>query len=316
MLGRNDRINPNLEKYMLHFDDVHKKILTAQNVFIAEKELENLYKMMKEISPEFMKNNHPLKSYKVLCRKLVECEKSLPDAFIIDSDPNYKFGMMNDKLPDTNSIEDKLNWVVYMTRKYLDQRVYEGIDFNKMDLSNQCQLACKITAKFCDALNLNYGEYVIHPGFTERYKLFNGYGYHYFIMVSCDKKAYLIDCTYRQFFTLRCSNLERLGIVYLSGCRPGIFMTMDNKRRKIAEEILEKGWIGISSEKLKDYFDGFAISFRNGLFYEVTKDFSYTTMYSAKDYLNFLKGIDNQLNYENKELLGFQRTLKPTKVYK
>ena len=65
---------------------------------------------------------------------------------------------------------------------------------------------------------------------------------------------------------------------------------------------------------MKTYLDAFTISFRNGLYYENTLDFSYTTEYSLDDYIRFIHGDDNQINHEDKLYLGYQS--KPLKNYK
>ena len=95
------------------------------------------------------------------------------------------------------------------------------------------------------------------------------------------------------------------------GCKAGVYMLMTEDSKKIANELLSNGYIEINEETLKIYLDPFAISFRNGLYYEQTQDFSYTTDYDADDYMEFLWGNDNQLNYEDQNCLGYQnRTLK------
>ena len=90
------------------------------------------------------------------------------------------------------------------------------------------------------------------------------------------------------------------------GCKAGVYMLMTEDSKKIANELLSNGYIEINEETLKIYLDPFAISFRNGLYYEQTQDFSYTTDYDADDYMEFLWGNDNQLNYEDQNCLGYQ----------
>ena len=63
----------------------------------------------------------------------------------------------------------------------------------------------------------------------------------------------------------------------------------------------------MNEENIKNYFDGFAISFRNGTFYDLTEDYSYTTNYSPYDYLRFINGYDSQYHHEGEEVLGYQR---------
>ncbi len=75
------------------------------------------------------------------------------------------------------------------------------------------------------------------------------------------------------------------------------------------EKILKDGWIKSDEDILKHYLDGFAISYRNGIYYAQTKDYSYKTSYNAEDYIRFLKEEDSQINHEGKEALGFQKRL-------
>ena len=78
--------------------------------------------------------------------------------------------------------------------------------------------------------------------------------------------------------------------------------------------MLKDGFILLNEEVLKNYLDGFAISYRNGLYYEETNNFSFTTSYTPKQYIDFLKGNDNQLNYEKRSHLGFQQKVLQKKL--
>ena len=55
----------------------------------------------------------------------------------------------------------------------------------------------------------------------------------------------------------------------------------------------------------KYYLDGFAISFRNGLYYDETGDYSFTTPYTFDEYIDFLNGKDSQVKREGKLVLGY-----------
>ena len=48
--------------------------------------------------------------------------------------------------------------------------------------------------------------------------------------------------------------------------------------------------------------------YRNGSYYVNTGDFSYNPIYTYKDYIRFLTGADNQVNYEGYDNLGYQTT--------
>lgn len=118
--------------------------------------------------------------------------------------------------------------------------------------------------------------------FNHNSTLFNGRGYHFFNILKINGNYYLVDCTYKQFFLLRKCLLERIGIPYLSGCYPGVFMCLTEKRKNTAEQIIQNGYIPLTDDIFKDYMDGFLLSWRNGTFYEETKDCSYTTPYMPK----------------------------------
>ena len=306
-----------MDNYLLQFKESYKKIRTAKNSEVADNEIEKLYKYTKDITPEFFRGDNLSKNYRHIKRKLIECESVLPKDFIIESDPIYEFDMFDLQVPVNESFQNKLDWAIYMTRRYLhiknsiSKRSLE--DFNRLDLANFCELASKRFYYFCQLVGIECKVFIIDPGYTSEVELFNGYGYHFINAIKNGNEQYIVDTTYRQFFTLKYNNLERLGIVDISGCRPGVFMLMTKKREILAREILKKGYFKVTKDNLKNYLDGFTLSFRNGLYYIDTNDYSYTTNYTATDYVNFLNGEDNQLNYEREELLGFQRTLKPTK---
>ena len=86
-------------------------------------------------------------------------------------------------------------------------------------------------------------------------------------------------------------------------------MLMDKDRLKLSKDILEQGYVLLDDKNLKNYLDGFTISYRNGLYYEIMDDFSYTTKYTAEDYRIFLRHEDNQVNHECHQVLGYQERL-------
>ena len=80
----------------------------------------------------------------------------------------------------------------------------------------------------------------------------------------------------------------------------------DKNHEKMAVELLTNGYVELNEDIFKKYMDSFALSFRNGLYYENTKDFSFTVPYTVEDYIRFLNGEDNQIKHEGRENLGFQ----------
>lgn len=108
---------------------------------------------------------------------------------------------------------------------------------------------------------------------------------------------------------MRENNFNLIGVPLLGGCKAGIYMTLDETKRKFAEKLMRDGWVEATSENIKLYLDAFAISFRNGLYYEKMGKVIYATDYTPQQYINFLLKKDSQLNYEAIEGLGRQKKL-------
>lgn len=299
-----------MDKNILYFYDRCQIISNNKNKELARAELDELYQYIKDVTSSYFTDNRLDVSYKYLKQSLLACEHSLPLEFIIDSNPNFSFGMIDDTCPNNADFLTKINWIVYMTRKHLFSKK-KNKDFNLSDLADDCEKASNKVQELCKLVGLKSEQIIIYPGFCEYPELYEGNGYHFINLVSDGNNKVFVDCTYRQFFNKTYNNLNRIGIVDMSGCRAGIFMTMTDERKALAEFILKNGWFLASDENIKNYFDGFSLSYRNGLYYEITKDYSYTTKYTADDYRKFIRGLDRQINHEPLESLGFQRTLKP-----
>ena len=108
---------------------------------------------------------------------------------------------------------------------------------------------------------------------------------------------------------LKWNSLERIGIPFLSSAKPGIFMTLNDNRMFLADKLLKRGWIHLTEDNIKNYFDGFALSYRNGFYYDETDDYSFTTNYTSSDYVNFLEGKDSQVNHEGERVLKLQKEM-------
>lgn len=304
--------------YLYTLDCYRKKIIlasTREEKYIA---LNEAYQFVKDISNAYYHKGVMHPAYITLKDRLLKCEKNIPLDFIIASNPNYV-----KSLPKPSSSQEDseiLDWIVNNTRRYianknpqyvLGRRLLEDLSF-----MNFCKVSANKVEKLCNNLGICGHKAVIYPGFAQDASLLDGYGYHYFNIVFLKQRAYIVDCTYRQFFTERGNSLNRLGIVGIFGCLAGRFMTMTEERYSMATDLLQKGYVPATDENLKAYFDGFALSYRNGLYYEETGDFSFTTPYSAVDYLDFLSGNDSQIAHESTETLGFQeRPLKDPKIF-
>ena len=174
-------------------------------------------------------------------------------------------------------------------------------------MENKCLDASNKVKELCNELNIECYTIPIYPGYQKEANLMNGCGFHFFNIIKLGNKYYLVDTTYSQFFLIKQNHLERIGIPNSAGCKLGTFMTLNNDRKEIATKILKDGYIELDEDIFKNYLDGFTLSFRNGLYYEQTQDFSFTTEYTKDDYIRFLDGDDNQINHEEKQLLGLQK---------
>lgn len=291
----------------------YNKMLTSD---CPEEEIKKVYSYVKEVLPEFFIDGFvPCmhSSYDFLKNEVIACEELLDDKFILPSDPVFSFYDNSDY--DEDDVESILNYIVHHTRRYLvlnhSWNKRRPVDINSLDLENDCVDASNKVKQLCDEMWLDSHVIGLYPGYDRFANLFDGRGFHMLNIVEINNEYYLIDCTYRQFFTLRQSLLERLGIVDLAGVKAGRFMMMNEERKSIAETILKNGWIKLDENVLKHYLDGFTLSYRNGLYYEETGDFSYTVDYDVDDYIKFLRGEDSQINHEDKEVLGYQK--KPLK---
>ena len=288
-----------LRKY---YDKISKTKILDEKIEL----LNDLYKYIKSVTPDFFIDGKMSYYYKKLKPLIIKCESLFDGNFLIPNNPIYK--SVSSPNLSSNNYSSILDYIVYETRKYL-LNICQREDLSKLHLANCCTISnCKVL-NMLDHFGFEDTTYsiIVTPGFVDMPQLFDGSGYHCITILNLDEKYFLIDCTYSQYFNLGQNSLHRIGLVDFMNCRPGKFMTMNNDRLNVAESLLTRGWIELNERTFKDYFDGFALFYRNGLYYELTGDYSYTTNYTAKDYRNFLEKKDSQLNYEKKHVLGFQR---------
>lgn len=293
-----------------------KKIIENKNNYkLLEEIMNEIYKFLKAIAPVFFKSGNVINAvelYHELTTEVKFIESYIPDRyFIIPSEPTFIYQKEKRHIPNLNDTEDILDWLVYMAREeyvytsfWTKKTSIEGLSFE-----NECTNMSNKIASLCSEFGIDCKIKRINPGFEETARLYNGSNYHDICIVTINGEFFLIDCTYRQFFMLRGNSLERIGIPYLSNTKLGIFMTLNNFRLELSNTLLSRGWIRLTDENIKNYFDGFALSFRNGIYYDKSRDYSYTTNYSASDYVSFLKGLDNQVKHEGEEVLKKQLTI-------
>lgn len=94
---------------------------------------------------------------------------------------------------------------------------------------------------------------------SEQLKKKLGESKHSVSLVSIDDKKFIVDCAYKQFFSLL--NNDNYGDINLK-CA-GMFMLRNEESRKVAEQILKYGFIEATPENLKTYMDGFILAAGN-----------------------------------------------------
>ncbi len=269
--------------------------------------LQKAYRYIRIIESKLKDNNY-LTEEKVR-EYACEIERLYCDDYLIPYKPRFSIGFSKDDI-NIHSASSILDFIVNEVRRemYLEHFFYSKAERNISDVPtvNKCYDSSLLAFQICNRLKIYSEIYKINPGYTTKYNLYNGSGYHYVLYVELFGKKYLIDTTYSQFFITKRNVLDRLGICNIQNCLPGRFMIMTNERLAVANKILSDGWIEITKDNLKNYLDGFTLSYRNGLYYEKTNDFSYLTPYTFDNYLAFLEGKDDQVNYEGIECLGYQ----------
>lgn len=186
------------------------------------------------------------------------------------------------------------------------------------DYTGYCGEATHKIKRLCEKFGLEHQIIEINPLFDKKSyspfeEMLGDSIRHYASLIKLNDKKYLVDITYRQFFMINQNNINRIGVPYLNSCNPGFFMRKNESYKKIAQQLINFGWIEATDQNLKAYFDGFAISFRNGIYYEDMKDFIFKTDYQVEDYISFLNGNGSQLEKESVISLG--RQMRPLKSY-
>jgi len=76
---------------------------------------------------------------------------------------------------------------------------------------------------------------------------------------------------------------------------------MDESRMETAQQLLKYGYMEMTPENVKNYFDGFFFAGRNGGYYaEQGKDFLDSSDYDVKyDYTDYLDAIDGKITLPN-----------------
>ncbi len=278
--------------------------------------LEEMYQKVKEYSLYLYDNNDKFYFfYSKIINILTECENMVKGLNLDSNSSKYKV----EEFIKVHSIETLLDFIVTNVRKKItDEYILYAksslninnphIRIDQLDLSGKCETISYYVKEEFAKFGIDCEIIRIDPAFSQKLNLYNNKGYHYFNKISFQGKEYIIDLSYSQFFKQDSSNmLSKLGVPFSLPCKPGIYMLIDKNRAKVATTIIDRGWIILTEENIKHYFDGFMLSSRNGLYYELLGKVEYQTEYDFDDYFNFLNDCDSVINYEPIEGLGYQK---------
>lgn len=298
-------------KYMRDFNVHYRNFYKTNNYRSMLSCMNGMYSVLKQYG-DISFSGEMTTLYRNLLDKALGCEVRLMNGFIVESKPYFQYDdPYFDKVKFSKlSDEEKVDYIVWLARKETLERLNK---FDKsiksldgLHLQDECKNVSYSIKKICDNLKVKAKVIKIPAGFNEKLNIYDGNGYHYFVMLTINGENYIVDCTYRQFFRLDNNNLNRFGIVGMSGCSAGTFMLMDEERKKVALHLLKNGWIKCNDKNFKHYLDGFTMSYRNALYYEWLGQVDYSVGYTASDYIEFLNGDDLMTNYEPEDGLGEQ----------
>lgn len=262
------------------------------------KEPKNFGKFMIETEP-ILKNYSDIE-----LMKIANIEEKLKNIININKKDNIlSNGITKDEA------ENLLNWIVQNARKGLEKEY--GQSLKNASLRGYCGLAQGISAITLENMGLSPYITNVNPTFS------NNSSRHAFVTVEFpisqpDGKIknvpYLVDTTYRQFFTR--DEWTNFKDYYVNDKKYGNkvatiagYWTLKMENGKyFTEELLSKGFIELTEENAKIYGDSFVlqgIERKNPT--KVPKKNELTTKISGKTY------IENMFNYINQENIDYQK---------
>ncbi len=290
------------QTYIIGLEELKRDLELTKSIDKKIDLLKTIYQYIRETTEVFIRGENTISdNYKRYLALLWTAEKQLSKEYIID------FSIERPKASKKKDIEGTLKYIVDRTRAYLLSMANDPTIAPKdFEYAGECKDSAKFVQQVCEKLNIQSEIKCIECAFQPKSKAFDEGRYHYFNIVRIDGASFIVDVTYPQFFTINSNLFDRNGILLFDTTNPGAYMCANPQRKTVAKKILENGWIELNGETFKDYLDGFTLSFRNGLYYQETGDYSYETPYSFNDYIELIETDRTLLDCEKKEYLGFQ----------
>lgn len=244
-------------------------------------------------------------------------------SYILDSELNYE-----NNLEVPNRVIDKLRYVIENNKdklncgltieevntflKWIVNRVWKnltffGIDLSRNSLNGYCEIAQFLSIYPLESLGLNVTintaedsfDYMFHHAFGTVEIPINLNGI-------VENKVFLIDPTYKQFFTaVRCNygryyaKEENTGLIVAPD--PGYFMRGENEKN-ICKQIIKNGYILLDDDVAKVYGDGFK---KASISLENFDNFNKLNLYSGNYYVKKIKDTSSNYCCDRDELDGY-----------
>lgn len=272
--------------------DILSRLNSFKNLYDKINEINKLYRIIK---------NRPTTAFTTKFLNMIE-STCFSDSYICDTSVDFVYDSRKRKFNSSFNEKEILDTIVYQTRKCICDELGSFVGIHNDPLFNLCRMTSSYVKINANKAKINCHTIMLSPYLNMK---LDGGIYHYASIITIGDKKYIVDLTYKQFFTAVYCALERKGMPGYSVVLPGVFMLMNDSRYKTASELLKSGYIEATDENIKNYMDGFIISYRNNVYYDDMGFVDYTTHYSADDYREFLYFEDNSFYDTPLEHLGF-----------
>ena len=298
-------------------EEIVSKININMNNILSSKDI---HKQISEMNKAFSLTRNSLIAYpdleEVLTENLIKCNKTMSDFYIMAFNPNFKPLTHNEILALRKKLQKKYfdnysfltDFITFIRTQISiqDWSKYATIDFKRIRMNRYHTSICQMVKETLNELGIDSKIHYIYLGFDKDSGLKGRLLAHPFNLVKLRDTYFILDLSYQDFFLLKDNMINSLGIKGYPNPLPGIYMLQSKSRMSTAGDLLNCGYIELNEKNYKNYFDGFALSFRNGLYYD-NREISYTTDYSSTDYKMFLSRRDSQVKREGIMVLGTQK---------